>query len=357
MRLIHKADDGEFRKEVGAFLDIDAFLRFLAADALLANLDSYLGFGHNFFLYLRPDANQFVFMPWDLDLSMGMWPAGGPPERQIDLSLEHPHVGQNKLIDRLLAMKEVKEKYITTLKELSTTCFAKDRLLEKLAVIEQATREPLAREKTATAARKEGAKGNPFGGMVGQGPPLKTFVEKRTESALAQLAGERKGYVPQGMAFGGPPKGGPPGGFVPGNFLAKPLMETINIGKNGKLTKDELVAAAKSFFEACDKDKTGKLDEAQLAAGINRIMPRPPNSPPPGPFGFGNIVAGPIVKRADADKDGKVTLAQFVGAAEAVFREADKDSRGYLDVSAVAAGINLLFPPPAFGPKMDGPKK
>lgn len=98
-RLIHRADDAEFASEVGKYLDVDAFVRFVAADALMANLDSYLGFGHNFYLYLRPDTNQFVFMPWDLDLSMGMWPVGGPPERQMDLSLEHPHIGQNRLLD------------------------------------------------------------------------------------------------------------------------------------------------------------------------------------------------------------------------------------------------------------------
>lgn len=204
-RLIHKADDAEFRRDIGAYLDINEFVRFIAADALMANLDSYLGFGHNFYLYLRPDTNQFVFMPWDLDLSMGMWPVGGPPEKQIDLSLEHPHIGRNKLIDRLFAMKEVKEKYVKTLTELSTSCFTKERLLTDLAVIEQATKEPLAREKAAMALRKESTKG-PFAGMVAQGPTLRTFIEKRTASVLAQLAGEREGYVPAGMGFG--PLGG-----------------------------------------------------------------------------------------------------------------------------------------------------
>lgn len=285
-RLVHKADEAEFRKEIGSYLDIDAFVRFVAADALMANLDSYLGFGHNFYLYLRPDTNQFVFMPWDLDLSMGMWPVGGPPEKQIDLSLEHPHVGQNKLIDRLFAMKHVKEMYVKTLKELSTTCFTKERLLKDLAAIEQATKEPLAREKSALAARKESTKG-PFAGMVGQGPPLTTFVEKRTASVLAQLAGERKGYVPAGMGFGPPgggfPKGGPPGGFGPGNFLAKPLMEALNTAKNGKLSKDEVVAGARAFFKHTDKENKGLLDEGQIAAGINAIVPRPKGLPAPPP--------------------------------------------------------------------------
>ena len=56
--LINKADDARFRKEIGSFLDVEAFLKFLAANALLANLDSFLGFGHNFYLYLRPDTDK-----------------------------------------------------------------------------------------------------------------------------------------------------------------------------------------------------------------------------------------------------------------------------------------------------------
>ena len=362
-RLIHKADDAEFRKEIGSYLDLDAFVRFVAADALMANLDSYLGFGHNFYLYLRPDTNQFVFMPWDLDLSMGMWPMAGPPEKQIDLSIEHPHLGQNKLIDRLFAMKDVKEKYTKALKDMSATCFTKEKLLKDLAVIEQATKEPLAREKQAMADRKESGKG-PFAGIVGQGLPLATFVERRVDSVQAQLAGERKGYVPAGMGFGPPgggfPKGGPPGGFGPGNFLAKPLLAVLNTGKNGKLSKDEVSAGAKRFFKDADKENKGLLDEAQIGAGINAIVPRPKGFPPPPPggVGMGNLMAGTIMKRADANKDGKVSLDEFVHAAEALFKEADKDQKGHLEESSIAAGLNLLFaPPPGFGPKPEQPKK
>src|SRR5262249_1098210 len=49
-RLVHQADDAEFRKEIGAYLDVDAFLRFLAANALTANLESSFALGHNYYL-------------------------------------------------------------------------------------------------------------------------------------------------------------------------------------------------------------------------------------------------------------------------------------------------------------------
>src|SRR5205085_11958201 len=38
-RLVNKAGDEQFRKEIGSYLDVDQFLRFVAANALLANLD------------------------------------------------------------------------------------------------------------------------------------------------------------------------------------------------------------------------------------------------------------------------------------------------------------------------------
>ena len=213
-RLINNGKDEEFAKEVGAYLDVEAFLRFIAANALLSNLDSYLGFGHNYYLYLVPASKKFMFIPWDLDLSLATWPAVGTPEQLVELSINHPHAGQNKLIDRLFAIKEHKERYLAIIKDLTETSFTKKRLLATLEQIEAALKEPAAREVKAVAARKE-ARGGGFGmgfggGQFGQSMPPRKFIEKRTESVAAQLAGKAKGFEPKPFGFGfGPPKGGP----------------------------------------------------------------------------------------------------------------------------------------------------
>lgn len=94
-KLVISGTDAEFAKDIGSFLDVDAFLRFIAANVLLSNLDSYLGYGHNYYLYLVPGTNKFAFIPWDLDLSLATWPAVGTPEQLVELSLAHPHAGQN----------------------------------------------------------------------------------------------------------------------------------------------------------------------------------------------------------------------------------------------------------------------
>jgi spore coat protein H len=276
-RLVNGADDERFRKEVGSYLDVDAFLRFLAANALLANLDSFLAFGHNYYLYLRPDTNQFVFIPWDLDLSLGTWPMGGTPEQQMDLSVMHPHAGPNRLIDRLLAIKGVREKYRKVLKGLAATCFAKERLLKELDAVEKVAKGPLAREAKAAQAREEGGGGfGPPRGMFGRPVPLKTFFEKRTESVAAQLAGKRKGYVPAaGFAFG------PPGGFGgpprPGEVMPRPLQEQL------KLTEGQ-----KRRFADLQKEVDRKVEQIltdEQRALLKKLRDSRPGGPPRGPPG------------------------------------------------------------------------
>jgi hypothetical protein len=236
-RLIDRADDATFVREVGDYLEVEACFGLIAANALLSNMDSYLGFGHNFYLYLNPKTNQFMFIPWDCDLSLGAWPVAGTPEQQVDLSLDHPHAGTNKLIDRLFATPKHKARYRAILKELAEGPFTRERLRRDLKQAQDAIKDILPKEKKAAAARKEGGRGpggpgRPGGPGFGFGPPgpgfgfgppgpgfgfgppgpggavfgasllPDAFLEKRVDSVTAQLAGKRKGYVPRSMPFG-----------------------------------------------------------------------------------------------------------------------------------------------------------
>lgn len=61
-------------------------------------------------------------------------------------------------------------------------------------------------------------------------------------------------------------------GFGPGTFFAGPIIKQADSDKNGKISQEEWVAAAKKFFQECDKDNKGVLDEKQIAEGIDRMM-------------------------------------------------------------------------------------
>jgi putative membrane-bound dehydrogenase-like protein len=215
--LIHRADDDEFRRRIGDFLDIEAFLRYLTAHALTVHLESFFALGHNYSLYLDPRTNKFHFLPGDLEFALGNFLLFGSADQLMDLSVRKPYAGQCRLPERLLKDRGIEERYFALLREQLQQTFAKDRLVPMLDAMEQATK-PV-RDKEAQAARMrpepQGFGGGAFGPPPPQPPDLRTFIERRIASVTAQLAGNHRGYEPQPLSFAPPGGGGPnnPGGF------------------------------------------------------------------------------------------------------------------------------------------------
>ena len=234
-KLVNASPDAAFNKEIASYLDVDAFLTFMAATAVVANLDSFFTIAHNYCLYLHPETNKFHFIPWDVDLALGNFPIFGTPEQQMDLSLSKPYA-QNRLADRLMANKAFADRYQEILKEVVPRCFNTEKLFAEIATIEKTVKPLIGKETKAVAARKENVGG--FGGPPGMGgpgmgafgrpvPDLNTFVNKRAESIAAQLAGKSKGYTPTG--FGGPGGPGMGGRPNPGEVLPPPLQNALQM--------------------------------------------------------------------------------------------------------------------------------
>ncbi|MFQ3649649.1 MAG: CotH kinase family protein, partial [Gemmataceae bacterium] len=209
-RLIDRENDAQFERQIESFLDVDMFLRYVAANALIANMDSYLGLGHNFYLYLVPRTNRFVMLPWDCDLSFGAWPVAGTPEQQVELSLHKPWVGKNRLLERLFAVPRFKKRYLELVTELTKQSFTQAALGKQLDQAEATIKDALARDKKAQAAGREAkpgafasgafAPGGPaMAGTFGAALPPRSFIRRRVESVREQLAGKRKGYEPKGL--------------------------------------------------------------------------------------------------------------------------------------------------------------
>ncbi len=343
-KLVHKGDDATFERDIGSYLDVDNYLRFLAATAFVANGDS-LFFGHNYCLYLNPRTNKLHLVPWDLDRAFANFPVLGSNSQQMNLSLTHPYPGTHRLTDRLLAIPEVREQYQKLLKELSGSAFSKERLLKELVEAELAVKAPLERDQKAAAARKE-APGAVT--MFVKPPGLKGFIEKRTASVAAQVAGTSKGHIPAGFGFGGPPKFGA--------LLAPPMMEAMDKDGDDFVSRDELLASVKRLWDACEKGPDSKVDLKALTAGLGKSLPPAPEGAPPGGFSLGTFMATAIMDRADADKDKKLTSEEMLSAAKAAFDEFDKKKGGRLDEEAFSDLLTTVFPAPKFGPPPGPPK-
>jgi spore coat protein CotH len=358
-RLVDKGDDDSFRERIGSFLDIDEYLRFLATTAYLSNSDSFFVLGHNFYIYLHPTTQQLQFIPWDLDRAFGNFGIFGSHSQQMDLSFVHPYTGTHKLTERLLAIPELQQKYDAILKELATTAFSKDRLLAELERVESAVKEPLARDTAAAEARKDGRGGFGPPGMFGTPPDLKEFIEKRTGSLEAQLAGTSKGHIPAGGfgPFGGP--GGPP---KIGAMMAPALFGTLDTDHDSHLSRDEWLQLSTKLFDASQKDDDKAVDLPSLTAGVTQLLPAPPGGGPagggpPGGFSPARFMAEGILKRADKDENKKLTSEEISGAAGDLFDRFDKDSKSWIDEQRLSDLLTDLFPAPAFGPRPGGPPR
>jgi spore coat protein H len=200
VRLVNQGTEAQFNKEIADYLDVDAFLRYMAATSVVSNLDSFFTNGHNYCLYLHPETKKFHFIPWDTDLSLGNFNIFGSVDEQADLSITKPYQ-MCRLADRVMANKATAEKYKKIVAEVTKTAFNKEKVFADIATLEKTAKPLLEKERKAVSARREFAAP---GGASGATPPdLRAFVEKRLTSVAAQLDGKGTGYAPVMRGFGG----------------------------------------------------------------------------------------------------------------------------------------------------------
>lgn len=326
-KLVSNASDEEFRKAAAQYVDLDEFARFMAVNVWLTNLDSILGMGQNFYVYLNAKTNKFEFLPWDLDHSFGQFPMGGSQEQREKLSIDRPWNGQVKLLERMFAVPEFRDKYRARLAEYQKSIFNPARIGAQVDEIAAAIR-PAVGEESADklkrfdavvrgesvapammgfggpgpggaggGPRPEGPNvmfgpgngpGGPGGGFVMRGPggpggfgamkPIKGFMPARYESVSAQLAGKESGEVRAGGPGGGPGRG--PGGMPgPAMFLQRGFMTAMDADKDGVISRDEFAKAFDGWF-AKWSGGAAVLTEEQLRAGLGRdLMPMPAGPP------------------------------------------------------------------------------
>ncbi len=141
----------------------------------------------------------------------------------MELSLLHPHAGEHKLIDRVLALKDTRKLWLNEATHLLDTVFTAEKLNARIDVLSKAIRPAIADESADALALFEKAMsatlpdmqtqpgpgdGGLGGGRGGGGPagpagmgrmqlPLKPFIAKRIASAREQVAEKNNGFVPQ----------------------------------------------------------------------------------------------------------------------------------------------------------------
>jgi hypothetical protein len=290
-RLVSHASDAEFGLRVGEFVDLEEFARFMAVTTWLSTMDSILGVGQNFYVYLHPKTRRFQFIPWDLDHSFGQFPMVGTQEQRENLDIHKPWDGEILFLDRMFQVPRFKQLYLAQLRDFNRTLFRPERFHAQVDELAAVLRPAIEEESSAAAARfhqiVSGRNPEPSG-MAGFGPPggfgqatkpIKPFVTARAKSVDDQLAGRAKGMQatrggPFGRFGGGPGGGGPrgPGGFGPGLFLGPAFLTAMDTDQSGDVTAAEFGAAMDGWFAGWNTEPDHGLTEAELRAGIDKDL-------------------------------------------------------------------------------------
>ena len=201
-RLLTHADDAEFARRVGEFLDLDEFARFVAGMVLLASYDGFLSNGQNFYMYLDPRSNKFGFMPWDLDHSWGEFGYIGTAEKRENASIWKPWAHPNRLLERVIVVDEFKQLYRAQLETMLATTFAPERLFRRIDEMRLIVRSPTEAESTFRLKRQDQATSTNWLAGPRDGEPtgprrpvhqLKRFITNRVKSVRDQLDGKSEG--------------------------------------------------------------------------------------------------------------------------------------------------------------------
>jgi hypothetical protein len=253
----------EGKEDLGKWLDVEAFAKWLAATSALVNLDSYAGTGHNFYLYDDPKTGKFVLIPWDLNEAFGNFQVG-PPDDHLEWSIREPWVGTKRLIERFLESPANQKPYFAALRGLCAKEFAPKATAARIDALyrlakDAATKDTMKEWATedlvkALSQDLEGGGGPKMGPKQSKVFGLKPFVEKRVESILKQLAGKSEGATLEGGS-GGPPMGPPPGGRDP--------LKDFDRDGDGAVSREEWKGPPQGF-DRLDRNGDGKLEASEL---------------------------------------------------------------------------------------------
>ena len=336
--VVNLSNAKQFRDSISSYLDIDGFLRFIAVNALIVNLDTLLAMPQNYYLHLSKDTNKFVFFPWDLDISFAGWPLGGKPADQMKLSLVHPHSSDaHKLIDRLLAMESVKLRYDKIISQLVEGIFSKEQLIKKFEKLERTILDSRERDTAAIESRNERGYPAPRGY---QPPGIREFIDKRTSSIKRQLNGKETGYI---FVHGRP--GGRLGHLAQGGFgrgrLAMHMLIQGDLNEDKSISKKELLTMLSGWFDVMDREKTGKLNKAAFIKALpDAFFPsgRKPLGRIPEPY-----VAVGLFSLADSDEDGMATKQSLTSSFDGLFEKLAPGNSGKLNEHSLMIGLRSLI--------------
>lgn len=144
VELINKINNSGtyFHDSLETILNTESFIKQWAAVNLFVNLDSYIGSGHNYFMYHDTLSGKFEWIAWDVNESFGNFNMGMTPTQLQQLSLFYSSLptSSRPLVEKMLLDNTYKNTLITTVCQWLAYDFSNDALDNKIDSLANAIR-------------------------------------------------------------------------------------------------------------------------------------------------------------------------------------------------------------------------
>ena len=118
-------------ERLNALVDVDAFVKFWAAESVLGFWDGYCNDQNNFFIYVDPQESRLFFMPWGMDCAF----QENMPLPPFFIRPQFVYT-RGRLANRLYRNEVVREKYHRQVEQLLKEHWDEEDLLARVDAIE-----------------------------------------------------------------------------------------------------------------------------------------------------------------------------------------------------------------------------
>lgn len=127
---LNSTSDADFVPVVGGCLALDNICRYLAFNMAISNFDSYTGSGRNFYFYDDSITGVFTLIPWDLNLSFGIY-TNSWNVTNADV-IDIPNLDQRPLNRRILENDSLCQVYLRYIKSMIEGPASSDSIAAKI---------------------------------------------------------------------------------------------------------------------------------------------------------------------------------------------------------------------------------
>lgn len=178
---------------------VNNFLKFLAMNNLFVNLDSYVGTGHNYYLYHQDFSGKFIHIPWDVNEAFGNFSFGMPLNAIMNLPIFWlpPPNQPRPLVKRLWDVPEYRTTYLRYLNYFVQEEFREDSLFPRIDTLHNFIRAAVYADTNkmfSDAQFEQNVNDHVFWNQFAI-PGLKPFIITRRNSVIQQLQGGGLGVV------------------------------------------------------------------------------------------------------------------------------------------------------------------